>query len=213
MDTDLAVEAAVRQLQAVVEARGGEDTVPPDDAVAAVRDVLGAQVLVEHQQRRGFDLGEPAVHDRVDDAGRGGQLVVVAPPALLPAALEPGGVVVRHVGRGLAAEQVQRHAEVEVEIALDDLQRNAAERAHVRGVVRTHQLGGPGHDPVDAGRADEHVVRLFLEHELTRPRQRVEGALLECAELVLAVPVGEVGEHVERQPVRGRLVEGTEDPR
>ena len=69
------------------------------------------------------------------------------------------------------------------------------------------------HHPVDAGGAHEHVVRLLLEHELAGPAQRVERGLLQRAELVLAVPVGEVGEHEERQPVRGLLVERAEDAR
>ena len=90
-------------------------------------------------------------------------------------------------------------------------QRDRAQAGHVVGVVLAHHLDGPLHDPVDAGRADHHVVRLFLEHELARPRQRVERGLLERAELVLAVPVGEVGEHEERQPVRGLLVERAQD--
>ena len=76
-----------------------------------------------------------------------------------------------------------------------------------------HQLGGPLHDALHAGGADEHVVRLLLEHELAGARQRVEGRLLEGAELVLAVPVGEVGEHEELQPVGGLLVERAEDAR
>ena len=86
-------------------------------------------------------------------------------------------------------------------------------RGDLVGVVLAHQLGGPLHHPVDTGGADEHVVRLLLEHELTGAAQRVERGLFECAELVLAVPVGEVGEHEEGQPVRRLLVEGAEDAR
>ncbi len=74
-----------------------------------------------------------------------------------------------------------------------------------------HQLGGALDRALHTGGADEHVVGLFLEHELTGPCQRVEGRLLQRAELILAVPVGEVGEHEELQPVRGLLVEGAED--
>ena len=43
--------------------------------------------------------------------------------------------------------------------------------------------------------------------------QRVEGGFLQRAELVLAVPVGEVGEHEEREPVRGLFVERAQDAR
>ena len=50
-----------------------------------------------------------------------------------------------------------------------------------RWVVLAHQLGGAGHHAVDAGGADEHVVRLLLEHELAGARQRVERRLLQRA--------------------------------
>jgi hypothetical protein len=44
-------------------------------------------------------------------------------------------------------------------------------------------------------------------------RQRVEARLRQALELHLAVAVGEEGEHEERQPVGGRLVEGAEHAR
>src|SRR5262249_10217734 len=65
----------------------------------------------------------------------------------------------------------------------------------------------------DARLADEHVVRLLREHEARRARERVEAALREGEELVLAVAVGEEREHEEREPVVARLVEGAEDAR
>ena len=63
------------------------------------------------------------------------------------------------------------------------------------------------------GLAHEHVVRLLGQHEAAGARERVEAALREARELVLAVAVGEEAEHEERQPVRGLLVEGAEDAR
>ena len=56
-------------------------------------------------------------------------------------------------------------------------------------------------------------MRFFFEHEVTGTRQRIERRFPERGELVLAVAVGEVGEHEERQPVRRLLVEGAEDTR
>src|SRR5205814_564134 len=44
-------------------------------------------------------------------------------------------------------------------------------------------------------------------------RQWIEAALGESLELELAVPIGEVREHVERQPVADRLVERGQDAR
>src|SRR5256885_5466271 len=69
----------------------------------------------------------------------------------------------------------------------------------------------PLDDPRDAALADEHVVRLLGQHEAARARQRVEPRLGEREQLVLAVAVGERGEHEERDPVLDGLVEGRED--
>ena len=157
--------------------------------------------------------GDRVVADRLDVAAVLGEHVVVLAPLLLPAALEPGGEVVGGVGRLLRAEQVQRDRVVEVDVLLDHVERDAAVRGDVLGVVLAHQLGGAGHHAVDTGGADEHVVRLLLEHELAGARQRVERRLLQRAQLVLPVAVGEVGEHEERQPVGRLLVERAEDAR
>lgn len=76
-----------------------------------------------------------------------------------------------------------------------------------------HRLAGALHDAADAGLADEHVMRLFGQHEAAGARQRIEAGLRQRMQLHLAVAVGEVGEHEERQPVRRRLVEGAEHAR
>ncbi len=57
------------------------------------------------------------------------------------------------------------------------------------------------------------MVGLLPQHELHGAAEGVEGALLQGRQLVLAVPVGEVGEHVEAEPVRGGLVERPQDAR
>ena len=68
-------------------------------------------------------------------------------------------------------------------------------------------------DALDAGLADEHVVRLLGEHEAGGARERVEAALGQREQLVLAVAVGEHREHEEGEPVVDRLVERAEDAR
>ncbi len=209
----LAVEAHVRQVEDGVEAVGVEDAVPAVHAGDAVGHVLAAQVGVERRQRGQPGLRQAAVLDpRHDGDGLGEQVVVLA-ALLLPASLQPGRVVVRHVGGGLSAEQVEAHAVVEVDVLLDDVQRDATIFPDIVVVVLAHQLRRPLHHPVHARGAHEHVVGLLLEHELARPAERVERRLLERAELVLAVAVGEVREHEERQPVRRLLVEGAQDAR
>ena len=78
---------------------------------------------------------------------------------------------------------------------------------------RLHRLAGALHDAADAGLADEHVVRFLGQHEAAGARQRIEAGLRQRVQLHLAVAVGEIGEHEERQPVRRRLVEGAEHAR
>ena len=78
---------------------------------------------------------------------------------------------------------------------------------------RLHRLAGALHGAADAGLADEHVVRFLGQHEAAGARQRIEARLRQAFELHLAVAVGEEREHVERQPVRRRLVEGAEHAR
>jgi hypothetical protein len=72
-------------------------------------------------------------------------------------------------------------------------------RAHV-AVTLLHRLAGALDDALHASLADEHVVCFLGEHEPTRARQRIEAALGERGELVLAVAVREHREHEERQP-------------
>ena len=79
--------------------------------------------------------------------------------------------------------------------------------------VLAHQLAGPLDHAPHPGLAHEHVVRLFGQHEAAGARERVEAALGQAGQLVLAVPVGEVGEHQVAQPVGRLLVEGPQDAR
>ena len=53
------------------------------------------------------------------------------------------------------------------------------------------------HNAVDAGLANEHVVRFPGQHEAAGARQGIEGGFCESGQLVLAVAVGEKGKHEE----------------
>ena len=103
---------------------------------------------------------------------------------------------------------------MEVHELLQSRHVDRAGRAHAPGIVGpelVHHLAGALDDAAHPGLADEHVVAFLGQHELTGPGQRVEAGFGERGELVLAVAVGEVGEHEERQPVRRLLVERAED--
>ncbi len=139
--------------------------------------------------------------------------MIVVDPGFLEPPLEAHGEVVGGVRGKLLSEQVHRGAEVEVQVLLDGGQVDDPVAAHVFAVVLVHHLAGALHHPPHAGLADEHVVGLLGQHEPAGARQRIEAGLGQRGELVLAVPVGEVGEHEERQPVGGLLVEGVQDAR
>ena len=81
------------------------------------------------------------------------------------------------------------------------------------GAERLHHVGRALQDARDARFADEHVVRFLGQHELRRAREGIEARLGQRAQLELAVAVGEVREHEEREPIRRLLVECAQDAR
>ncbi len=164
--THLAVERNARQPESSLQARLIEDLVPPVDAVLAVGHVLAPEIGVETDERGHLGLPDVAVDQRIDHDGVVGQAVVVLPAFLRPTTLETGGVVVRDVRRRFAAEEVERDAVVEVQILLDDVERNHSVAGDVIGVLLEHHLDRTFDDAVDTGRAHEHVMAFFFEHEL-----------------------------------------------
>ncbi len=90
------------------------------------------------------------------------------------------------------------------------------ELAQLGGIFRLalhHLLARALDDAAHAALAHEHVVRFLGQHEPARARERIEARFRERRELVLAVAIGEVREHEERQPVRSGLVERAQDAR
>src|SRR3989449_4778621 len=148
-----------------------------------------------------------------DGIGRVLQPVVVVLLGLFEAPLQAHRVEVRGVRRDLGAEKVERDRVVEVEVLLERRQVDRAVLPHVVGPPVAHQLARALHDTPHAGLAHEHVVGLLGQHEPAGSRQRVEAALGEARELVLAVAVREVREHEVGEPVERLLVEGAEDAR
>jgi hypothetical protein len=57
---------------------------------------------------------------------------------------------------------------VEVEVPLQHRHVDATERTNGVAVVLLDQLDCALHDAADARRADEHVMRFFLQHEVAR---------------------------------------------
>ena len=108
---------------------------------------------------------------------------------------------------------------MQVDALLDGRQIDDAERPHPVDVGRVvdagiaHCLAGALDDAPDPALADEHMMRFLGQHEATGARQRVEPGLRQRMQLHLAVAIGEERKHEEGEPVRRRLVEGTEQTR
>src|ERR1700730_3850816 len=208
---DGAPEAAMGQGEREVDTVALDDLVPAVQPALAVRDVVVAEPLVERDERAllaGDDLVPGQRRHRV---GAVLEPVIVLLLGLLEAALQAHGVEVGRVGGDLGAEQVERDRAVEVDVLLDGGQVHPPVAPHVVGLVLPHDLAGPLHDAPHPALAHEHVVGFLGQHEAAGARQRVEAALGQARELVLAVPVGEEAEHEEREPVRRPLVEGAQD--
>src|SRR5712692_7500569 len=207
------MESPMRQGQLEVDAVLPDDLVPPGHPALAVGDVVVAKALVEGDEGR-LLAGDDALAVQLGHGIRGLlEQVVVRLLRLLEAALEAHGVEVGGVRRDLRAEEVEGDGAVEVEIALHGRQIDPPVLAQVVRLVLAHELAGSLDDAHDARLAHEHVVRLLGQHEAARARQRIEAALGQAGQLVLAVAIGEEAEQEEGQPVRGLLVEGAEDAR
>ncbi len=154
--------------------------VPPVDARLHFADVVVTETLVERRQSRKLSIDELAVDDFADGVGGVRQHMIVLKPFLPVPAFQATGEEVGGVRGDIGAKQVERHAVVEIQVALDGWQINHAEIADLVGIldlVSRHHVGGPLHDAADAGLADEHVMCFLGQHEPARARQRIEPRL------------------------------------
>src|SRR5688500_11903421 len=78
---------------------------------------------------------------------------------------------VSRVGTDLTAKKIKRVTKPEVDVLLNDVERNAAELAHV---ALLHQLRSAPDNTAEACVADKHVMRFFGKHEFTRACERFE---------------------------------------
>src|SRR5713226_4858865 len=214
--SDFAMKAFVRQGEAERNACFVDHALPAIDAGLDFLDVIVTQAFIQSGEG-GNLLGVDFIADYFGDGiHRVAENVIVFEFGFTEAALKTAGVVVGGVGGNVGAVEVERDAVVEIEIALDGLQIDDAEGAHVRGGVDSvffHDFASALNDAADSAFADKHVVRLFREHEAAGAGEGIETRFSEGAELELAVTVGEEGEHVEGKPVGRGFVESAEDAR
>ena len=210
------VESLVWHLEAERYAGLLDDPVPALDARGRVADIVVAQFLVERVQRRCLRRHQPAVAHLQHRIRCRVQQMIVVDLGLVESSFEACRVKRGGVRRNVGAEQVHRDTEVEVEITLHGRQVDDSERTHryrIVDLVRDHRFAGALDHPGRARLTDEHVVRFLSQHEPACACQRIEARFGQRAQLVLAVAVGEVGEHEERQPIGRRLVKRAEDAR
>src|SRR5260370_8907586 len=101
---------------------------------------------------------------------------------------------------------------MEIEIALNGLQIDYAERAHIRGSVDfvfLHDFAGALNNAAHATFSDEHVMRFFGEHEPAGACERIQTGFSERAELKFPVAVREERNHEEVHPAEDRSVQTT----
>src|SRR5712691_9330687 len=214
---DRAAEAVARQLQLEVVTGALDLYVPALQTDLAVPDVGVAQYFVHGVARRGCVLDDSAFAVRhFDLEARIGADVVLVLRGLVGTSLDAVGESRRGVRGDLRSEEIERRAEPEIEIALQERQIHRAPAADRPGAVAAdllHHLERAPYDPAEAGLADEHVVGFLGQHETAGAGERVERGFGKTLQLELAVAVGEIAEAEERQPVLDRLVECAEDAR
>ena len=136
-DADFAVEADMRQRQFGRDAVLGERPVPAAQALRAIEGVLATQFVVDERTgRQGLGRDRTIGHGQVL-IFEVEQDVIVVVLVFAEAPLQAGGVVVRCVGRLLAAEEVKRDRVVEVDVLLQRVEVDATVARDVRR-CRTH---------------------------------------------------------------------------
>src|SRR6185503_565059 len=142
--SDGAMECLVGQREAERQAGPGDMAVPPIDTSLHLRDVVVAKPLVQGRERRYLSVHELAVSDFGDGVCRVGEHVVVFELRFSETTFEATGEVGGGVRRHVRAEQVKRHAVMEIEIPLNCGEVDDPEVAGVIGVLdlrRCHHIG------------------------------------------------------------------------
>ena len=103
---------------------------------------------------------------------------------------------------------------MEIHELLQGIQIDHSKLPSLRGIrqpMLLHHFAGALNRAGHARLADEHVVRLFREHEAAGTRERIETRLGQRGKLELSITVSKESKHKERQPMSRLLVECGED--
>src|SRR6266550_7317468 len=109
----------------------------------------------------------------------------------------------------LTAKKIERIAEPVIDVLLNDVQRNAAQLAHILALLQ--QLRSALDYAAQARVPDKHVVGLFGQHEFARARQRLEARFGQSRQLKFSIAICEHCEREKVKPVIARLIESFKD--
>src|SRR5690242_8182431 len=183
------MEPNVRKIQALIQSFISQSLIPTRQALLAIAYVFAAQNFIQSISQRHFARHELSIlnHHQRKRAFSGDVILVLI--LLFESSLQTRSKKVSGVRTDLAAKQIERIAEPEIDVLLNDLQWNAAEFAHVLIWVLLHELRGAFDHAAQSRVADKHVMRFFGQHETTGSRQRLESRFSQSRQLILAVTI------------------------
>src|SRR5262245_54681512 len=208
---DSPVKARAGQIESFSQAFLFESLIPARQSALIVFSIFAPQQFVERVTQRRFPVSYLIAFHYGDVHDAFYRDVILMQFLFAVASLKPCREEIGGIRADLASKEVERVSVPEVDVFLDNAERNGSQFARVAVPAFLHQLRRTSDDTLDARLADKHVMRLFGQHEAAGPAQRLEPGLGQRRELVLAVAVGEHCEAEVVQPVAAGLTEGLQN--
>src|SRR5437868_6891431 len=186
--SDVPVETRMRKEKPLAHTFIREHFVPAREPFLTVFHILATKHFIQCVSQRHFTRFKLTIlHDgQCESLVRGCVFGVLL--AFLVTTLQSRGEEVSGVRTDLAAEKIEGVAEPEVDVLLNNVERNATE---LTDIALLHQLRRAPDNTAQASVSDEHVMRFFGEHELARSSQWFETGFRQSRKLILAVAIGE----------------------
>src|SRR6185369_18079884 len=128
---DVTMETRMRQMETLARTFVREHLVPARKTLLTVFYILGTQQFVQSISQRHFTRLQLTIFDNRHREVLVRRAVIRVLFALLVTTFQTRCEEVSRVGTDLAAEKIERVTEPEVDVLLNDVERNAAELAHV----------------------------------------------------------------------------------
>src|SRR5712692_3863107 len=128
---DMAMKANVWEVQTLADTFIGQSFVPTRQTFLAILHIFTAQHFVQSVSQRHFARRQLSVfHYRHRKRAFGGDMIRVL-LLLFEPSLQSGREEIRRVRADLSAKQIERIAEPEIDVFLNDVERNAVQRANI----------------------------------------------------------------------------------